>query len=401
MFFFFFNFEENSDKMPSKKANKGEWSEVYTIFRLLGDGKLYLGDEHTNKLAERYFPIIEIIREELIGKCKNDYRYELKREEHDINKEVCMVEIFENGIKLLEMSPKDFVDAADSLLEEIRSGKGRSFATSVRNELFMETVHCRNIKRDSKHKSDLVLGLYDIKSCIEHRLGMSVKSFIGSAPTLLNASDATLVTYVIDGVNLQDDDIAEINNISTSSKMKDRIAAIYAKGGNIVFKEYESETFRNNLDLIDSGLPFVLSVAILCYYSARRKSSLKEITAEVAKVNPLGTTVSDKEMYYEKKLTRLLEASALGMFPSKPYDESSEAKGYIIVKDDGDVVCYHFYDRDVVRKHLFDNTKFDTPQSAKKDKKGKAQRKPFGVIYRNDLTGETEIQLNFQIRWVD
>ena len=74
-----------------------------------------------------------------------------------------------------------------------------------------------------------------------------------------------------------------------------------------------------------------------------------------------------------------------------------------VVKEDGELVCYHFYDMGMVRRHLLENTKFDTPASSKmaKDKDGKPkgfQRKPYCVLYRNE-EGELEIKLNFQIRW--
>ena len=44
-------------------GNKGEWSEIYTLFKLLGDGKVHAGDADMNKL-ELYYPILNIIREE-------------------------------------------------------------------------------------------------------------------------------------------------------------------------------------------------------------------------------------------------------------------------------------------------------------------------------------------------
>ena len=44
-------------------GNKGEWSEIYTLFRLLGEGKVHAGDENLNKL-ELYYPILNVIREE-------------------------------------------------------------------------------------------------------------------------------------------------------------------------------------------------------------------------------------------------------------------------------------------------------------------------------------------------
>ena len=45
-------------------GNKGEWSEIYVLLRLLADGKIYAADSEFNRLEDVYFPIIKIIRED-------------------------------------------------------------------------------------------------------------------------------------------------------------------------------------------------------------------------------------------------------------------------------------------------------------------------------------------------
>ncbi|NLB89535.1 MAG: HpaII family restriction endonuclease, partial [Syntrophomonadaceae bacterium] len=37
-------------------GNKGEWSEVYTFFKLLSDGRLYAADADLNKIEDIYYP---------------------------------------------------------------------------------------------------------------------------------------------------------------------------------------------------------------------------------------------------------------------------------------------------------------------------------------------------------
>jgi type II restriction enzyme len=55
------------------KGNKGEWSEIYTLFKLLGDKQLFAGDADLNKVEEFFYPIIKIIRNESGG----DFEYEI------------------------------------------------------------------------------------------------------------------------------------------------------------------------------------------------------------------------------------------------------------------------------------------------------------------------------------
>ena len=45
-------------------GNKGEWSEIYTLLKLLGEGKVYAGDQNLNKIQDLFYPIIMILRQE-------------------------------------------------------------------------------------------------------------------------------------------------------------------------------------------------------------------------------------------------------------------------------------------------------------------------------------------------
>lgn len=44
------------------KGNIGEWSEFYTLIKLLGDGVLYAGDENMEQIKDLFYPIIMILR---------------------------------------------------------------------------------------------------------------------------------------------------------------------------------------------------------------------------------------------------------------------------------------------------------------------------------------------------
>ena len=48
-------------------GNKGEWSEIYALFKLLGDGVVYAGDQNLNKIQDLFYPIIMILRQEKEG----------------------------------------------------------------------------------------------------------------------------------------------------------------------------------------------------------------------------------------------------------------------------------------------------------------------------------------------
>ena len=50
----------------------------------------------------------------------------------------------------------------------------------------------------------------------------------------------------------------------------------------------------------------------------------------------------------------LLLDAALGMTPAKEWTGQYDANGgYLVVKRDGDIVCYHFYNRKDVEDYLY------------------------------------------------
>ena len=89
-------------------GNKGEWSEIYVLLRLLADGKIYAADSELNKLEDVYFPIIKIIREENKGEIK----------EYAIGE---IVSIYINGSKVKELPASEFEAESERLLNEINS----------------------------------------------------------------------------------------------------------------------------------------------------------------------------------------------------------------------------------------------------------------------------------------
>ena len=48
----------------TKTANKGEWSETYVLFMLLGEKVVYAGDGNLNKIENLFYPILKILRDE-------------------------------------------------------------------------------------------------------------------------------------------------------------------------------------------------------------------------------------------------------------------------------------------------------------------------------------------------
>ena len=78
------------------------------------------------------------------------------------------------------------------------------------------------------------------------------------------------------------------------------------------------------------------------------------------------------------------------MKPASVWDGTEDANGgYIIVKEDGEVLCYHIYNRNDFENYLFNNTVLDTPSTT---------RYEFANIMI-DEKGQYFVKLNLQIRF--
>ncbi len=219
-------------------------------------------------------------------------------------------------------------------------------------------------------------------------LGFSIKSQLGSPSTLLNAGKTTNFIFKLEGTELSAREIEQINSIATRSKIMDRISRIQSKGGSFKFVKTVRQIFYNNLVLIDSLLPQILSQIVFDFYSSEY-SYLTDLVNQTSEKNPLNFDVENEHKFYEYKIKRFLTDVALGMMPSTVWSEKYDATGgYLIIKENGDVLCYHIYNRNEFEDYLLNNTKLDTASSS---------RHGFGKIYKEN--NELYFNLNLQIRF--
>ena len=354
-------------------GNKGEWSEIYTLFRLLGEGKVHAGDANMNKL-DLYYPILNIIREE-------SRRYEYKP---DVDQNVVVVD--EDGIEYARISMDRFMQESVSLLEEIKSAKKSAFEIPS-SEDFMNTIGCTKLKAPSKDKSDIHIIIHDLRTNMTPQLGFSIKSQLGSASTLLNAGDPTNILYRLCGTELTDTQIDEINAIDSHLK---RMSAIHDAGCRLQYEDIEHETFKNNLLFLDSNMPQFIADCLLVDSMPDSVSDIKDAVERVANKNPLAFTGKNVTAFYEHKMKVLLLDAALGMTPAKEWNGRYDANGgYIVVRKDGEIVCYHFYNRNDVEDYLYSNTRFERASRG---------RYKYGSLFRRE-DGNVYIRLNLQIRF--
>lgn len=351
-------------------GNKGEWSELYALIQLMYTGKLYAADENVNRIDGIYFPILRVLRNQ-----STPEQIDFVIHDNDID-------VFLAGAKVSSLDKNYLSKMAKLIYAGILSGSDRAFEIEGAPQA-MEAMYIDKISAPSSDKTDITLQIHDIHTGYNPICGFSIKSELGNPPTLLNASGATNFIYEINGIT--DDDMDRINSIDSRNKIIDRVAAITEKG-DLKFVKAMNASFSSNLMLIDSYMEEIIAVMLMEYYQDKA-STCKRLVELIEEKNPLGYP---RKGFYEYKFKKFLCSIALGMMPSKEWDGYDEANGgYVIVKENGDVLAYHLYNRNAFEAYLLNNTKLE---------RGSTSRHGFAHIYKE--SNRYLINFNLQIRFM-
>ncbi len=220
-------------------------------------------------------------------------------------------------------------------------------------------------------------------------LSFSIKTMLGSPSTLLNASKATNFTFkLVNPVTTLKDSNGPRYGEDEDLKLKILLMQKESEGYDLQFHNMANNTFESNLRMVDFLLPQILGEVLKIYY-LNKGTTLTEIAELLQKNDPMDFK-EDSDRFYSHKLKNFLLDVALGMKPATRWDGSYDAAGgYIIVKDDGDILCYHLLREGEFKDYLLENTKLETPSTS---------RYNFGTLY--ELDGELFIDLNLQIRFI-
>ncbi len=351
------------------KGNKGEWSEIYTLLKLLSDTEIHVGDENLDKIPNLFYPIIKILRDESNGR----FSYSLKDD---------LVFISHNNSKF-SIPIFEFKEKAEILLTKIKKAHHSSFEVPEIED-FLSKIKCNTLKAKSTSKTDIKIIIHDLKTNLYPELGFSIKSQLGSPSTLLNASKATNFIYTLSKKITEQ----EINNFNTIKGFNKKFEFLNNSDCRLIFHKTESPIFGNNLTLIDSYLPEIMSFLTVQFYSTKT-NSISELTTQTRTLNPMNYDLNFQHNFYEYKIKHLLTDIALGLMPAKVWNGQYDATGgYLIIKEDGDILAYHIYNKNEFENYLFNNTKLETASTKRHD---------FGKIYEEN--GKQYLKLNLQIRF--
>lgn len=355
-------------------GNIGEWSEVYTLLKIISDQKLYAGDSDVKKIESLIFPVIKILRDESNG------TYEYGYESHLV--------IIKGANEEFRIPIKQFQEKAFSLLSKLKETTSSTFSIPE-IETFINSFGCISLKAKSSVKSDIRIVIHDQRTGTTPELGFSIKSQLGGASTLLNAGKTTNFIYKIENAALGEEQIRIINEIDSRSKIKDRIKRIKEYSGDLNYIRTESSVFGNNLTLIDSALPKIVAEIVYLFFTSGHSKTV-DLVNEISKINPLEFNLETNHPFYAYKIKRFLTDIALGMMPSIVWTGKLDTTGgYLVVKQDGEILCYHIYNRNEFEDYLLNNTKLETASSERHD---------FGKVYTEE--NQLLFKLNLQIRFM-
>jgi hypothetical protein len=364
-------------------ANKGEHSETLVFLRILHEGAVRVADKFGNPGRSR-LKVAAVQRPSDPG-----VMFRIQDE---------MIHVVDIAGKEILAVPRQAVkELADELYEQIIQSKGASFICSASDRAF-ELLRLVGAKAASTSKSDLHL---DVCSPLFEgellSLGFSVKSELGGLPTLLNAG-ATQFQYKVEDCPI--DDALAVQEAAPRSSGKDYpgpmrlLPALNHSHARVVFESVVNPVFEQNLKMIDTTFPRIIASTLLHAYMFG-DLSLEETVECPALLEDLSETLSLPRPMVVRllrhKIKELLRQSALGMNPGRQWEGQTEVHGgWLVVKEDGSVVCFHVINDDDFRDYLLANTKFDTPSMS---------RHAAGYLYKQEGDSKARLRLSLQIRF--
>ena len=347
------------ESIKGKKLNKGEWAEFYVMMKLLGEGRLYTANKLLQKNYQSYLDVLKIIRQE----CETQVLEYIIDEANG----VVIVKPQDSDTILATMPVSDFNDYAKMLFDGIKDIKGSSVPAPDAVCDFAKVIYVskpkapavKALKKQFGGKNDIFIEVRDGQTAIVSIMGFSIKSKFGQNPTLFNAGSSSQYLYKLAGCN--DAMMDEFNAITENdgrgwSKCKTYLAD---HGITMEFARTQNPIYNDNLFLVRESMAKIMAWCVKDrLIDSPGHFEVMETVERMIAANPLG--VPGARIYYEKAIKDFLMAGFTGMTAGKEWDGKEQVNGgYIVVMDDGDVICYHSSDRESFRDYLYRNTHFE------------------------------------------
>ena len=357
------------------KGNKGEWSELFTFFKLLAEGKMFSADENLEK-TDSFVELRSIFRKD--GGNNLNFKINADRTINviDANTDKILISFLQSEAESIAINIINELNGNSSISEKLIN--------------LIQTYQITEVANKNLGKGDINILIYDPIHGISSNQEFSIKSFLGSDPTLFNANKTTNIIYKItseNGFTITSSHLEEVNLIVSKHKYIDRIGRLIELGYRIELYDYEDSTFKLNLQVIDSDLPKILA-HIVKYKYVDRTTKFIDIINKITAENPMNYDLSQGHNFYDYRLVNFLVEAAMGMTSKKVWSGNYDiVGGIIIVKPTTEILCYHLIDFNKFKQYLRKASRLDNPSGSKMG---------YGQVY---LEGENSfIKLNFQVK---
>lgn len=339
--------------------NYGEWSEAYVFLRLLGTGRIYAANEHFERDPNSYIDVVNIMRFEQDHTLRFDRILELENVQEYID------DTFYRLVPYLELNER-----ADYLLNEMRTvtSNNRKFPVPEIEQYLLNLGFSQpkapkmptDIANRYGKKSDIIITVINSMDNVSTIAGFSIKSHLKGASTLFNCAPASNLRYEIVGCT---DDI--MNHINGNLIDSEKDVFSFIKNDSRLLLEFKgvSDAFYDNLDLIDSRMPEILSSIMLIqigYYDKARSNGTADLVNKLVTIDPVHAR--NPELLYKAKIKEFLYDSFAGLTATELWDGRRKLSGgYIDVGANGEMLYYRAVSDDIFTTFLYNRTYFDRP----------------------------------------
>lgn len=357
--------------MATLSYNNGEWAEVYIFFKVIADRKLYTADAAFNPIKNVYLDVLSVIREETKGEI---YKYKTGE----------TVTILLNHEPVGEVPVSEFVKYKNLLWKLLEENTETTFS-SEEIEQFLNSIYIYNPKSPAHIVSKFCGGTVDIvietkdRSGVNRVLGFSCKSDLRASATLLNASgENTNFIFEVTG-SMDDEKMEHFNNIFKEVKRKgeiccdiattDRMQYLHDIGCDIQSAGTSKQLAKANL--IKCGgmeMPAIVAGMLKKFYfeNLGGYTTMEDCIEYLADNDFVGYGFDDLKDTYRSKIAHLLLCTFTGMRLGSPWNGRQEVNGgYIVVKNNGDVVAFHSTIADEFKEFLVAKMLMESPSHSR------------------------------------
>lgn len=328
-------------RIQNLTMNRGEWSEAYALLSLIGSANFILSDKSLADQNTNQYKVNSIL-------IPTDTPNKFVRLSVQNNSVIANYEGQNNSIPI-----SDVKGIATRLFQQIQTSTSTTFSFNQLDSLWNAFFNPQ-IKATRSEKSDIQLEIFDSATQSKAIKGFSIKSNLGGATSLLNASQSTNFLYEAPSkLNITDPTPKILGKFVKSLPLK-HLGSV-------------NQTYKQNLQRVNQNLESLISHLLVEYYGAsNREKYIKDVLAIVANKNPFNFSNFND---YQIIISKFLIATAFGMVPRELWNGSLSANGgMIVVKADGKLASFYLdntQSNSNLNNYLFEHSFLDTASTTR------------------------------------